>query len=945
MRKNTYILLAALSLAAFASCSKEMEMDTPETPGKKGETLVFTAHVAEGAPTKTSLEGVDVVWSEEDQVDAYLIVPDLAYWQGARSSRTEILGNGAVARFSFSSFQEFWGKPEFEGYALTWYAAYTPFFAIGDYRADSFEAIPVVIPSTQIVPEGGGFANGANVAVAYVSDPDNLYFRNVGGLVAVKVKGAGSHEIETIRISGTEQGGGAMTGEAMVKVSPANEITSVSCTGADHVLLVRDERVPLQTGDLYYAVVAPGTYKDVTISFIDKEGFAATYTKKTDLVVTSNSNQLIGGFDIPESKWTKEGNIDFADENVKALLVSRFDTNRDGGISYAEAEAVTSFDGLFYGCGEDTQYYTDEEKPVIRSFDEFRFFTGMTSLETSAFSGCDRLSSILLPRSLTEIGEQAFFRCEGLYSIFIPEGVARIENGAFYDCKHIESVTLPPLLEVIGERVFSGCSRLSEVTWPDRLTSIGSYAFVGSALTSVVIPDTVESVGEYAFSDCEQLTEVVWPARLKAIEPGTFQYCVELTSFTFPDGLESIGEKAFRYSGLKEIRWPVYQTDGQTAESSLLSIGNYAFMGCHIETLDFPVVWGSLGMGVFEDCYYLKQIRFPEDVYDIGIETFAECENLASVTIPKTIDRIEDKVFYKCTKLKDVTMEEGMAGEGEWTYLAGISSIGSKAFAECRALTSLTIPSTVGSLGDQAFYKCTNLQTVTFVEGEVDEWGEYLGIFSIGDEAFAECSALKAINFPPSLRSLGSRAFTKTGLTTVSLTRILYLGEEVFSNCASLREAVFPDLEEDEWYGFEMWQGVFEHCGRLSSVTIPEGLPVIRERTFKDCPRLGSIDLPASVIQIEGYAFQNSGLTSLTIPGEAFWGIYDGAFQGCASLGSITLSAREPVFEEFYLGVDIFDGTPAGFKVYVPTHLVEDYKNNEYWGVYADRIEAIPSEP
>ena len=137
----------------------------------------------------------------------------------------------------------------------------------------------------------------------------------------------------------------------------------------------------------------------------------------------------------------------------------------------------------------------------------------------------------------------------------------------------------------------------------------------------------------------------------------------------------------------------------------------------------------------------------------------------------------------------------------------------------------------------------------------------------------------------------------------------------------------------------------FYKCTELSSVTIPDGLCVIRERTFKDCTRLGSIDLPASVIQIEGYAFQNSGLTSLTIPGEAFWGIYDGAFQGCASLGSITLSAREPVFEEFYLGVDIFDGTPAGFKVYVPTHLVEDYKNNEYWAVYADRIEAIPSEP
>ena len=943
MIKNSYILLAALTLAAALSCTKEIETEAPEVPGEKGGKIVFTAHVAEGSSTKTSLDGVDVVWSEEDCVDAYLVAPDIPYWQGVRSSQTEILGDGSVARFTFDAYGDYWGKFEIEGHSLIWYAAYTPFFAIDDYRPTSneFEAIPVVFPSTQIVPEGGGFADGANVAVAYVSDPDNLYFKNVGGLIAVKIKGAGTHEIETIRISGTEQSGGAMTGEAQVKVNSANEITSVVCTGSDYVLLVRDEMASMQVEDIYYAVVAPGTYTDVTISFIDKEGYVATYTKKTDLVVTSNSNQLIGGFDIPESKWTKEGNIDFADDNVKALLVSKFDTNGDGEISYAEAEEVTSFDGLFYGCGEQTQYYTDEEKPIITSFDEFRFFTGMTSLEANAFAGCDKLTSILLPRTLTDIGESAFNRCSNLYSIFFPEQVETIGAGAFQKCDRLESVTLPPQLESIEDYLFSSCGNLTQVYWPDGLKSIGNYAFVGAGFSSLVIPDTVESIGEYAFSDCEQLTEVVWPERVKTIERATFQYCYKLTSFAFPDGFENIGAEAFRYSGLTEIEWPIYQTGDQAGESSLHSIGSYAFMGCNIETLDFPEVWWSIGKGVFKDCRYLKQINIPESVYDIGEETFAECESLTSVTIPKTVSRLEDKAFYKCTKLKDVTLDEGIIEEEDWDYYAGIGSIGNETFAECRALTSLTIPKTVSSIGEKAFYKCVKLQTVTLAEAEENEWGDYLGLNSIGNDAFAECSALNTIAFPISLERIGSRAFTKTGLTSVSLSKVHYLGEEVFSNCSSLREASFPGLEEDEWSDFEMWQGIFENCERLVSVSIPEGLYGIRERTFKNCIRLASINLPTTISCIESYAFAGCALTSLTIPGDSFWGIYDGAFQGCSSLGSLTLSAEEPAFDEYFLGENIFEGTPDSFKVYVPTNLVEDYKNNDYWGVYADQIFAI----
>ena len=374
MRKSTYILLAALALAAAVSCTKEIDIENQESTGEKEKTtVVFTAHVDGRATSKTSLDGVDVVWSENDQIDAYAIISELG-WDRIHSNQTEVLDDGSIAKFSFGQgLDDIFGVQEFQGYSVTWYAAYTPFMDYENYPyTETLDGIPVFFPSTQYVPDGGGFADGANVAVAYVSDPDNVQFKNVGGLVAVKIKGAGDHEIVSILLSGTEKNRGSMTGQALVKVNAANAITSSTCSGEDYVLLAKPGLTPMSTDKTFYAVVAPGTYTDVTITFTDMDGNIATYAKKSDLVVTRNSNQLIGGFDIPEDKWTRN-NIVFVDENVKALLVDAFDTDEDGELSYAEAEIVTSLNGLFRGCGSQAIYY-GEDKPVITSFNEFRFF-------------------------------------------------------------------------------------------------------------------------------------------------------------------------------------------------------------------------------------------------------------------------------------------------------------------------------------------------------------------------------------------------------------------------------------------------------------------------------------------------------------------------------------------------------------------------------------------
>ena len=91
--------------------------------------------------------------------------------------------------------------------------------------------------------------------------------------------------------------------------------------------------------------------------------------------------------------------IAFSDAKVKALCVANWDSNQDGEIDMLEAAAVTDLDEVFSG------------NRTITSFDELQYFTGLTSIDERAFSGCSGLTSVTIPSTVTSIGESAFFLC------------------------------------------------------------------------------------------------------------------------------------------------------------------------------------------------------------------------------------------------------------------------------------------------------------------------------------------------------------------------------------------------------------------------------------------------------------------------------------------------------------------------------------------------------
>lgn len=192
----------------------------------------------------------------------------------------------------------------------------------------------------------------------------------------------------------------------------------------------------------------------------------------------------------------------------------------------------------------------------------------------------DESTEIVIPNSVTGIGDYAFKYCINLTSVIIPDSVTSIGWEAFYECKNLTSVTIGNSVTSIGNHAFSWCENLTSVTIGNSVTSIGEQAFSWcESLTSVTIPDSVTRIGERAFEYCKNLTTVIIPDSVTSIGNYAFWDCESLTAVTIPENvIDIVGDAFWACNSLKKLPAFGYIIDGTT-------IAFYTVVASEIKTM------------------------------------------------------------------------------------------------------------------------------------------------------------------------------------------------------------------------------------------------------------------------------------------------------------------------------------------------------------------------
>ena len=193
---------------------------------------------------------------------------------------------------------------------------------------------------------------------------------------------------------------------------------------------------------------------------------------------------------------------------------------------------------------------------------------GVTEIGDFAFSGCEALKSVKFPNSLHKFGIKAFSGCDALLSINIPEGTEIISEQCFYGCSSLTSVRLSSTINSIERDAFASCSKLSSVNFPGGLVWIGESAFRGcTSLKDIILPSTLQNIDEKAFASTA-LTKVAMPAGVSKIHPDAFANCPGI-EIILPDtgyvGTE--GGHEWVDLGLPSgLKWATYNVGATSAE-------------------------------------------------------------------------------------------------------------------------------------------------------------------------------------------------------------------------------------------------------------------------------------------------------------------------------------------------------------------------------------------
>ena len=409
---------------------------------------------------------------------------------------------------------------------------------------------------------------------------------------------------------------------------------------------------------------------------------------------------------------------------------------------------------MFYGCEQlESIDLWNTQVTEIRSYAFYqnkalttvKLPATVATIGANAFNEGGNLASINFPAALKRIGEAAF-RYNNLPSLQLPNGLETIDQSAFINSKNLSEapVVIPQTVTSIGQNAFRECDQLISFTFPESLTTWGQSVLENcDELQTVVFPKNFTTIPRSTCYTCKKLQNVTFPENLEVIEPYAFYDSESFGALTLPPTMKTVGEESFRYSMMPSL----------TLNEGLETIGRNAFRECdRLKEVTLPSTIKNLGHAAFWTCDSLRTITFAENMPNLtlsgdshfahnaqlvnvtlpktGLTTmtahmFRECDRLRNIELPATLTSIGDDVFYGCDSLQTIYIPDGVKSIGYEAFdycrglryvrlPEGLESIGGSCFGYCENLPFINIPSTVTSMGNYAIHTTANSSNTNF---------------------------------------------------------------------------------------------------------------------------------------------------------------------------------------------------------------------------------------
>ena len=196
----------------------------------------------------------------------------------------------------------------------------------------------------------------------------------------------------------------------------------------------------------------------------------------------------------------------------------------------------------------------------------------VVSIGEGVFSECSSLTNITVPQSVTYIGVNAFDSCTNLSSITLStNNITSIRSHTFSGCSKLSSIVIPDGVTSIQSGAFFNCTKLTSITIPGSVTSIGPNAFKNCTnLTSITIPGSVTSIGSNVFDGCTSLNDIRYSGTSESVISALSQYVLTLVTFDYGDKVPE---------AKRMITVSVKTGETLTAPTTIPTVSGYEFKG------------------------------------------------------------------------------------------------------------------------------------------------------------------------------------------------------------------------------------------------------------------------------------------------------------------------------------------------------------------------------